>query len=349
MAKPQIFISHISKETELAQTLKKHLAKDYLLNPDEIFVSSDGKSIEAGEEWLKELREALQDAPIVIILCSKESVGRPWVNFEAGAGWILKRRIIPLCHSGMKRDDLPTPLNTLQALEVNQAASVQILYETIGGLIKRPTPPADFNAIAAEIKDVETRYLKAVRDVEKIENPRILCGASENYAEAKYGFDKDVLLLEKTFPGVVTVERKLTAKQLRRLLTSQRFDIIHLVLEVDSLSGDLLFTPVNETVDKTDKMSAEGFAKLVVESQTGLIVLATCHALSLAVEVANITNMVGTNIDLTVDQAIEWGECFYDLLANGTPLYKAFDITKENVNVPLRLIRHRNVVFTVGT
>ena len=102
MAKPKIFISHISKETELAQVLKKHLAKDFL-NFLDIFVSSDGQTIQAGGKWLDEVSHALEDAQIEIVLCSKESVLRPWVNFEAGAGWIRNIRVIPICQFATPR------------------------------------------------------------------------------------------------------------------------------------------------------------------------------------------------------------------------------------------------------
>src|SRR5436853_4915577 len=100
-AQRKVFISHVSSETELAQVLKRHLIRDF---PDlDVFVSSDGKSIQAGDNWLDELRKALRNAKVVIVLCSLESIGRPWVNFEAGAGWIQRRiQVIPVCHSGMR-------------------------------------------------------------------------------------------------------------------------------------------------------------------------------------------------------------------------------------------------------
>lgn len=349
MARPKVFISHISKEAELAQMLKKHLAKDFL-NFLDIFVSSDGKSIQAGGKWLDELSKALEEAQIEIVLCSKESVGRPWVNFEAGAGWIRGIRVIPVCHSGMKPNDLPVPLSMLQAIEIGAPESLQVLYETVAGEIGMQAPAADFKAIADEVKEIENKYSQAELALERIEDPRILCAASEQYAQPELGFDLDAGVLEKMFPGKVTTERTLTARRLRQLLTTRRFDIIHLVLAVDADTGDLLFSPIDHTTyqpntSKVDKMPAEGFANLVVESQTRLIVLATCNALSLAVEVARITNMIATNIEITGEAAAEWGECFYDLLASGFPLYKAFDITKANISAPMRLIRQKDIVF----
>jgi len=37
-------------------------------------------------------------------------VEKPWVNFEAGAGWVRDIPVIPLCHSGIQPSNLPMPL-----------------------------------------------------------------------------------------------------------------------------------------------------------------------------------------------------------------------------------------------
>jgi hypothetical protein len=347
MTKPTVFISHISKETELAQILKRHLAKDFL-NFFDIFVSSDGKSIKAGSKWLEKLGQALEETQIEIILCSKESVGRPWVNFEAGAGWIRGIQVIPVCHSELKPDELPVPLNMLQAVKANQPNSLQVLYEAIAETYGMNVPETDFEAIAREIREQEEKYKQAEQTLERIEHPRILCAASEEYSQI--GFDLDVAVLERAFPQQVKVERNLTAKLLRDLLTAHRFDIVHLVLAVDHDNGALLFSPPDSATHKpvttkVDKMSAEGFAALVVESQTRLVVLATCNALALAVEVAGVANMIATNREITGEAAAEWEDCFYDLLARGHSLYKAYELTKSNSGVPMRLIRLKDVAF----
>lgn len=347
MTKPTVFISHISNETELAQILKRHLAKDFL-NFFDIFVSSDGKSIKAGSKWLERLGQALEETQIEIILCSKESVGRPWVNFEAGAGWIRGIQVIPICHSGLKPDELPVPLNMLQAVKANQANSIQELYEAIAETYGMNVPKAGFEAIAREIRELEEKYKQAGQTIERIEHPRILCAASEEYSQI--GFELDVAVLEKAFPQQVNVEPKLTSKLLRDLLTTHRFDIVHLVLAVDYDNGDLLFSQIDSATHKpiptkVDKMSAGGFTTLVVESQTRLVVLATCNALALAVEVAGVANMIATNREITGEVAAEWEDFFYDLLAKGRSLYKAYELAKSNSNAPMRLIRLKDVAF----
>jgi hypothetical protein len=346
MAKSNVFISHTRTETELAQILKKHLAKDFLGSFD-IYVSSDATTIKLGTKWLEDLERTLKESQVEIVLCSKASVSKPWVNFEAGAGWIRGIRVIPVCHSGLTQDELPTPLNSLQGIMASESRSLQQLYEAIAEVYEMRAPEPDFEVIAREIAELEEKYKQAGQALERIENPRILCGASEQYTQ--YGFDLDVAVLEKAFPQRVTVERELTAERLRGLLLAKHFDIIHLVVAVDKDSGDLIFSPTDDNSKpfpgKVDKMSPDGFAALVGESKTRLTFMATCNALFLAVEVARVTNIIATNKEITGDEASEWGEWFYDLLARGYPLSKAYEITRTNSKIPMRLIALKDVAF----
>lgn len=109
MAKTRVFISRISAEMALAQALKERLRRDFRGLLD-IFVSSDQTTIRAGSKWLDEVDKALKGADVQIVLASRESVGRPWVNFEAGAVWLRGIPVIPVCRSGMTPEALPVPL-----------------------------------------------------------------------------------------------------------------------------------------------------------------------------------------------------------------------------------------------
>ena len=189
--------------------------------------------------------------------------------------------------------------------------------------------------------------------VERIENPRVLCAASSQYAQPSLGFDLDVAVLEQVFGSQqVLVERALSRRRLSELLSTQRFDIVHLVAGVDSRSGDLVFSDMDlhtgmPATTKVDKLSPAGLANLLAESKTRLVVLATCRALKLAVVLARSLNMVGTEEDITGEQAAEWADCFYNLLRQGQALHKAFDLAASQVDAPLLLVPHRDVVFAV--
>ncbi len=344
-----MFISHISDESELAQWLKASLDRDFLSALD-IFVSSDRSTIEAGRKWLDEVDKALKKADMQIVLCSRESVGRPWVNFEAGAVWLRGIPVVPVCHSGLRPENLPVPLSMLESISLSDSAGLAKLYDAVASTLGLKTPAANFASLANEAKDLEAKYAKKVKTVEAIENPKILCAASEQYAQPDYGFDLDVAVVERYFPGRVTVERALTSARLMDLLTTERFDIVHLVTAVDPEEGDLIFGPIDpdtrQPVPGCDMMPPQGFASLLVESQTSLVVLATCKALLLAVEVATVSNMAASDQDLTGQEAVEWEERFYRLLSQGQSIYKAFDIAKQQRKTTIRAVRHKDLCFS---
>ena len=79
----KVFLSHISQEAQIAQKIKEHL--EHALRGAEIFVSE--VDVEPGKPWLKAISDSLADAKVVLVLCSHQSIKRPWVNFESGAGW----------------------------------------------------------------------------------------------------------------------------------------------------------------------------------------------------------------------------------------------------------------------
>ena len=348
MTRTSIFISHTATETKLAQHLKDRLEADFL-GSVHVFVSSDQTSIGAGTKWLDEVEKALKAAALHLILCSDESVGRPWVNFEAGAAWLRGVPVIPVCHSGMTPNGLPVPLILLEALEAHREEDLRKLYAAVSSTLQMNVPSIDFAGLSAEVHAIEEGYRRARAPVEIVDDPRILCAATEQWAQ--FGFERDVAVLESTFPGRVVVEPALTRSRLRSLLTNNRFDIIHLVLAVDQATGDMIFSPVEASnphfsAAGAESLSARGFADLLAESQTRLVVLATCDALLLAVEVAGTANMAASNAEIHPDQAIEWEESFYGLLSEGKSVYKSFDLTKSQSMAPMRHIRHRDVVFS---
>jgi hypothetical protein len=348
VSRQRVFISHISDETDVAQWLKAKLERDFLGALD-IFVSSDRLTIEAGRRWLDEVDKALKAADLQIVLCSRASVGRPWVNFEAGAVWLRGIPVVPVCHSGMRVEDLPAPLSMLEAIAIGDPAGLAKLYDAVAGTLGLNTPAPDFAALAAEARDIEAKHLRAATRVPVIEKPRVLCAASADYAQPQYGFDLDVAVVEKHFPGRVTVDRALTSASLLDRLTTERFDIIHLVTAVDPETGSLIFDPVDPATRLpaagADTMTPSAFAALLVETQARLVVLGTCKALLLAVEVATVANMAASDQDITGEDAAAWEDCFYGLLVKGKSVFKAFELVKAQRRTPIRAVRHQDVQF----
>jgi len=162
--KPTVFISHIVDESELARALQTHLKQDFLGLVD-VFVSSDGESISAGVNWLSTICEALMRAKLELVVCSRASVSRPWINFEAGAAWIRDVPIVPVCHSGLKPNDLPMPLRVLNGIEATDAAGLSLLYKSVAKVLNSAVPRRDFGQLLNEIAAFEAGYLPRLRQV----------------------------------------------------------------------------------------------------------------------------------------------------------------------------------------
>lgn len=116
----KIFISHVSNEGLLALVLKEWI-QTIFNGRLKVFVSSDIRSITAGDIWLGNVEEALSSAKVLIVLCSPYSVTRPWVNFETGGAWVKKIPVIPICHSDQKLGNLPSPLSFFMGLDIHSS------------------------------------------------------------------------------------------------------------------------------------------------------------------------------------------------------------------------------------
>jgi hypothetical protein len=159
---PTIFVSHISPEAELARLIKAQIIKAFG-SAVTVFVSSDVESIDAGEDWLTSIQTALKVASLELILCSRLSITRPWVNFELGAAWLKKIPIIPICHSGLQVHDLPMPYSALNAVEADQEHDLRKLFARIGKIVDVDTPNVDFRNMAAAIDEFQKSYAVDVR------------------------------------------------------------------------------------------------------------------------------------------------------------------------------------------
>jgi hypothetical protein len=154
MQKPLVFISHITTEKEIAVAFKA-LVEEAFLGMVEVFVSSDPNSIAMGGRWLDSITYGLKKCVIEIVVASRTSVSRPWINFEAGAGWVRDIAVIPLCHSGMTPSRLPAPLSSLQAAIATDVAHLQRVCEVIAKAIGCKMPEMDYGPFVRAVEKYE--------------------------------------------------------------------------------------------------------------------------------------------------------------------------------------------------
>ncbi len=139
MKEGSIFISHIYEEKKLAILVKESLEKHFL-NVFNVFVSSHPESLQLGDSWLDTIKKSVMDCKLMIVICSPASVKRPWINFEAGAGWIKEIPVIPLCHSGLTLDKLPVPLNSFQGGSLSSEEDYRKLFSRVANLYEIDPP-----------------------------------------------------------------------------------------------------------------------------------------------------------------------------------------------------------------
>lgn len=326
-----IFISHTHKETNVALCLKESILEIFPTQFD-VFVSSDEDTIELGERWFNALTLALEKSEIVLVLCSSDSIVRPWVNFESGAAWFHGSTVIPICHSGLATGDLPAPLNYLQGLEATDPNGIKKLINSLAQSISMEIPAStSFLDIAAKLSAVELK----TTGVQRVGEAQVLCACTEVQTEAD--FDLDIDMCKSIFSNV-TIEKNLTEFSLVTHLSSEKFNILHIAIDIDVGTGDLLFDRTNQPA----RITASRFADIVSRSSLDLIVLGTCESILTAVKVAPFTNMICTHIKPTGPQVVDWCTNFYRYLSAEHTLYESVDLHKDG---PFYLIRNRDILF----
>lgn len=160
-----IFVSHVSRDKDIAHVLKERLGNDFGEVVD-VFVSSDLTSVRLGSEWLDEIKDALKRSSMLLVLCSAEALERRWIHFECGAAWLRGIPVVPLCHSGSSVNDLPPPLNSFHGTDLEDPNAIDHLYTAIAEHTSWPKPAA------SRCQTSQRLVSAAVRDFDRIQAAR---------------------------------------------------------------------------------------------------------------------------------------------------------------------------------
>jgi|GEM_PF-1545843 len=149
-----IYVSYYTMEKSLAEEIKR-VIENYFRGVS-VFVSCCPDSLTPGEEWLPKIKESITKSKIMLLICSQSSLVRPWINFEAGCGWIKGKIIIPIYHSGVKAGQFQLPTEERQGLYLEDDAFVTSLFDAISKHLKVSMPNLK--------KDTMTRIHKKLID-----------------------------------------------------------------------------------------------------------------------------------------------------------------------------------------
>src|SRR5438105_9488749 len=113
----RVFISFVHEDKSVAEALQNLISEELKLGKD-VFLSADQSQVIAGDVWLDKIRSALEQCEVPVLMLSYRSLRRAWVNFEAGAVWLSKRPVIPVCFGYISKDGLPQPYGGMQAVNI---------------------------------------------------------------------------------------------------------------------------------------------------------------------------------------------------------------------------------------
>jgi hypothetical protein len=348
MAQISVFLSHISCEANLADIVERHVSRDFIGLAD-VFASTQA-SILVGSKWLDEVTTALKKANLHVVLASPESVKRKWINFEAGAAHVRGVPILPLCHSGLAPAQLPVPLSESEGLVLSAKAGFERFYAAIAAELGSRLPAVDYAAYAEEVSMFEKDYQKQRQaatearslspGTETVRNPRALCISSPQFMQL--GLENQLEAVLAAFPSDVPHHRVFDSVSVRKLLSEERFDIVHVAAFVCPRSGDLYFSDVDPQSGKptlqadADVIPADDLVSLLRKARTRLAVITSGDSLALATSLIATCHVVAARDMISSKMAAAWVEAFYRCLST-RPLSEALDYAINVSGAPMRL------------
>ncbi len=136
---PQVFISHSSKDRELAGSLVDLLRSALNLPADSIRCTSvDGHKLGGGQETDRTLRTEIRECEAFLGLISAISIESAYVLFELGARWGAERHLLPLLAPGADAGLLRGPLSGINALNCSSAGELHQMVQELAALLGVP-------------------------------------------------------------------------------------------------------------------------------------------------------------------------------------------------------------------
>ena len=132
-----VFVSHSSKDSELAKSVVDLLCGALGLRAEDVRCSSiDGFRPPAGANTDEQLKLELSAAETFISLITPNSLNSAYVLFELGARWGANRHMVPLL-AWTSPDALRGPLGKFNALSAGNESHLYQLVTDIAGVLRR--------------------------------------------------------------------------------------------------------------------------------------------------------------------------------------------------------------------
>jgi hypothetical protein len=168
----RVFISFVHEDQQVAMAVQALIARELDLR-DEVFLSADRRQVFGGDIWLDKIRAALEQCEVLVLMLSRRSLRRSWVNFEAGAVWLSRRPVIPVCFGKASKHHLNPPYASMQALDLPNDAGylIESIYHHLR--LKSPPPVSPYLTglvLAGPGQDQDPKWLERMRPYNRVES-----------------------------------------------------------------------------------------------------------------------------------------------------------------------------------
>jgi maltooligosyltrehalose trehalohydrolase len=111
--KYDVFVSYADANRDRAEEIRQALVRV----GKRVFFA--GSEIAAGDRWKEKLQIALEQAPVLAVLITPESVKSQWVLVESAAAWASRKRVIVILYR-CSPESLPEHLRDYQAKDIDK-------------------------------------------------------------------------------------------------------------------------------------------------------------------------------------------------------------------------------------
>jgi hypothetical protein len=126
----------------------------------------------------------IKNSKLIIVLCSPFSIKRPWIHFEAGAGWGRGVKVIPMRHSGLKQEDLSGNLAVYQGGDLQTKIAVEHLFKTIAEACDIKKTPVVSDAF---VESIQQKQIFVENEEVLVEIDNLLRPLIEDFEDSIYG------------------------------------------------------------------------------------------------------------------------------------------------------------------
>lgn len=170
--KPLVFISHDTRDAELAEAFS-NLLKTVSAGVLKSFRSSDKKGsqgIEYGIEWYPEIIKNIQEASDVVCLLTENSIDRPWILFEAGmAKGKLDTKILGIALGVQLNKAISGPFAVFQNCGDDEDSLVKLVFQLVDRI---PNSEPDEETIKFQVKNFKKKVDEILK-IKKAKTPNV--------------------------------------------------------------------------------------------------------------------------------------------------------------------------------